>query len=88
MRTIAILAIRLGALEHSFKILDTFKLKRERKQEFQRIVRVLKGLRLVEDGAEVFGVSLGVDSAGELTAFVTLESPSRAPWPFPTESKP
>lgn len=73
MRTIAIPAHNLGALEQAFKQLDTFKLKRERQSEFQRICRVLKDLRLIDPKERILGVSLGVDKAGELTAFVSCE---------------
>lgn len=82
---LAIPAERLGILESTFRGLPTWKTKRNRKQEFERIVRVMKDLHLLDKGSMPVAVSLGVDSSGQLLAIINFAVETRAEVRLPEE---
>lgn len=74
VRAIAIEASKLGVLENRFQQLHGFKLKRDRRHEYNELVSVLKGLKLLDKKSEVVAISYGIDESGELKAFILLDT--------------
>ena len=69
-KVIAIPADKLGVLEHQFITATGRVTKRDRRQDFVRLNRVLKDLGLIERKCDVRSIAFGINFLGERNAFI------------------